>query len=355
MTHSVPARTSARWTRSLTYPPGYDYRGAPGEAGIAGPPMGLTVYGCSPEEADLFREMAPRFGVSPTITEAAVSEANTSLALGNRCVSISHKANVTDATLLALHESGVRYVFTRSVGCNHIDVGYAESLGITVGKVTYSPDSVADFTLMLMLMLVRNAKSVIRRADLHDYRLPDRRGKELRDMTAGVIGTGRIGAAVIERLGGFGCRVLASDPTPRLPADYVSIEELLRQSDLVTLHTPLKCATHHLLSRERIGQMREGAFLVNTGRGALVDTEALVRTLESGRLAGVALDVLEGEEGVFYADCRGKPIENDWLLRLHEMPNVLITPHVAYDTDHAVRDMVESSIMNCLAFEGGQA
>jgi D-specific alpha-keto acid dehydrogenase len=309
--------------------------------------MGITVYGCGQDEAALFRAMAPRFGVVPIITGAPVCEQNIGLAAGNRCISVGHKTEVTTATLLALSRAGVKYISTRSVGCNHIDVGFAESVGVSVGTVAYSPDSVADYTLMLMLMAVRHAKSVIRRVDVHDYRLNDQRGRELRDLTVGVIGTGRIGAAVIGRLHGFGCRVLAHDRCPKAAADYVPLGELLRRSDVVTLHTPLTAATHHLLDRARIKEMKPGAFLVNTGRGSLVETEALVRALESGRLGGAALDVLEGEEGIFYADCRGKPIDS-LLLRLHALPNVLISPHTAYYTDHALRDIVEHSLTNCV-------
>lgn len=301
----------------------------------------------------MFRDLAPRFGVTLTITEAAASEANVELALRNRCVSVGHKTRITNSTLLALSEAGIRYVSTRSVGYNHIDVKYAESVGITVENVAYSPDSVADYTLMLMLMAVRNAKSIVLRAELHDYRLNDVRGKELRDLTVGVVGTGRIGAAVMDRLRGFGCRVLAYDTRPKTPAEYVPLDELVRQSDIVTLHTPLNADTHHLLNRQRIEQMRRGAFVVNTGRGSLIDTEALVSALESGRLGGAALDVLEGEEGIFYADCRDRPIESKLLLRLQELPNVLISPHTAYYTDHALSDTVENSIINCLKFEAG--
>jgi D-specific alpha-keto acid dehydrogenase len=233
-------------------------------------------------------------------------------------------------------------------------VEYAESVGISVENIEYSPDSVADYTLMLMLMAVRNAKSIVRRADVHDYRLQDVRGKELRDLTIGVIGTGRIGAAVIDRLWGFGCQKLAYDIHPRSSADYVPLDELLQQSDIVTLHTPLNADTYHLLNRRRIEQMKHGAFVINTGRGSLVDTEALVSALESGRLGGAALDVLEGEEGIFYADCRDKPIDSKPLVRLQEMPNVLISPHTAYYTDHALCDTVENSLINCLNFERGR-
>jgi D-specific alpha-keto acid dehydrogenase len=315
------------------------------------PTLGITIYGCGQDEAALFREMAPRFGVAPTISEAAVSEGSIGLALGNRCISIGHKTQVTNSTLLALSEAGVAYVSTRSVGHNHIDVNYAESVGISVETVNYSPDSVADYTLMLMLMAVRHGKSVIRRAEVHDYRLNDVRGKELRDLTIGVIGTGRIGAAVMDRLRGFGCRTLAYDTRPKILADYVSLGALLERSDIVTLHMPLTAETHHLLDSHRIERMKHGAVIVNTGRGALLDTEALVSALESGRLGGAALDVLEGEEGIFYADCRSRPLEDTLLLRLQQLPNVIVSPHTAYYTDHALRDTVENSITNCLKFE----
>src|SRR3954449_8601067 len=314
MIRSAPARTAARRTRSSAAP-----------SSSAVPTMGIAIYGCGQDEAALFREMAPALGVVPTITEAAVSEGSIGLAYGNRCIRIGHKTQVTNSTLLALSEAGVAYISTRSVGYNHIDVNYAESVGISVETVAYSPDSVADYTLMLMLMAVRHAKAVIRRADVHDYRLNDERGKELRDLTVGVIGTGRIGAAVIDRLQGFGCRVLAHDRGPKAAAHYVPLGELLRRSDIVTLHTPLTVDTHHLLDSARIQQMKHGAFVINTGRGALLNTEALASALESGKLGGAALDVLEGEEGIFYADCRDRPIESRFLLRFQELPNVVIS------------------------------
>jgi D-specific alpha-keto acid dehydrogenase len=226
------------------------------------PPKGITIYGCEPDEAVLFQELAPRFGVTPTITAAAASEANICLALGNRCISVGPKTRITDSTLSALSRAGIAYISTRSIGYNHIDVDYAESVGISVENVVYSPDSVADFTLMLMLMVVRDAKSIIRRADVHDYRLNDVRGKELRDLTVGIMGTGRIGTAVMDRLRGFGCRILAYDKAydsrPKPSHEYVPLDELLRRSDMVTLHAPLTADTHHLLNRRRIEAMRPG-------------------------------------------------------------------------------------------------
>lgn len=315
----------------------------------------VTVYGCGPDEAELFRELAPGLGVRPDITDAPVSEANTELASGSRCISVGHKTPLTHAALRALGRVGVGYISTRSIGCNHIDVAYAASVGITVENVSYSPDSVADYTLMLMLMAVRDAKALVRRTDLHDYRLSEVRGRELRDLTVGVIGTGRIGTAVMDRLRGFGCRVLAHDSRPvdrpGTAVEHIPLDELLRRSDVVTLHTPLTPATHHLLNRRRLAQLRDGGLVVNTGRGALIDTEALLAELESGRLSGAALDVVEGEEGIFYADFRDRPMAEKALWRLQELPNALISPHTAYYTDHALRDAVRNSLTNCLTFE----
>ena len=331
-----PTRTATRRTRS------------PAATGL-----GVTIYGCGHDEAALFGELAPRYGVLPTITDAPLSEANVELAFGSRCVSVDHKTRVSNRALLALSRAGVEYVSTRSVGRNHIDTAYAAMVGITVGNVTYSPDSVADYTLMLMLMAVRHMKSVVTRAEAGDYRLGAVRGRELRDLTVGVVGAGRIGMAVIDRLWGFGSRVLVHNNRPVPSVEQVSLDDLLTRSDIVTLHVPLTADTHHLLDRHRIGRMRHGAFVVNTGRGSLLDTAALIPALESGDLGGAALDVLEGEEGIFYTDHRHTPMENELLARLRRLPNALISPHTAFYTDHALSDTVENSLINCTNFAGG--
>ncbi|MDR1530612.1 MAG: D-lactate dehydrogenase VanH [Clostridiales bacterium] len=326
--------------------------------------IGITVYGCEQDEAEAFRALSPRFGVIPAITSAAVSEANALSGPRNQCISVSHKSEVSEPIILALKNAGVKYISTRSVGCNHIDTAAAAKMGVAVGNVAYPPDSVADYTIMLMLMAIRNAKSIVRSVERRDFRLNRVRGGALRDMTVGVLGTGHIGGAVIQRLRGFGCRVLAYDLRPagssgpagssapkRTEANYVPFDTLLRNSDILTLHVPLNADTRHIIDREQIRRMKRGAFIINTGRGALIDTGALVKALENGKLGGAALDVLEGEEGIFYFDCSQKPIDNQLLLKLQGMPNVIITPHTAYYTEQALRDIVEKTIQNCLNFE----
>lgn len=314
-------------------------------------PTPITIYGCDLDEAALFGEEAPRFNVTPVITAASISESTIELARGSTCISVGHKTQITHAHLLALSEVGVRYISTRSIGFNHVDVEYAKSVGIVVGNVGYSPDSVADYTLMLMLMVIRHAKSVLRRVDVHDYRLSDPRGLELRDLTIGVIGTGRIGSAVIDRLRGFGCRIIAHDRQQRADVEYGTLDEVLAQSDILTLHTPLDATTYHLLDHRRLGQMKRGAYVINTGRGALIDTEELIAVLTDGRLGGVALDVVEGEDGIFYADHRDTELGSNPLARLRDLPNAIITPHTAYFTEHALHDTVVNSLDNCTRFE----
>jgi D-specific alpha-keto acid dehydrogenase len=306
-------------------------------------PIPLTIYGCERDEAAAFRKLSPSFGVSPQLISDPVSEANARFAR-SRCISVGHKSEVSKSVIYALRSTGVRYISTRSVGLNHIDTAAAEHAGITVGNAPYSPGSVADHCLMLMLMALRGAKSIVRSVEKHDYRLSTVRGKALHDMTVGVFGTGRIGTAVIERLRGFGCKALACDRNQ-------SPETLLRNSDIITLHMPLCADTRHIIGREQISKMKQGAILINTGRGALVDTGALIDALESGKLGGAALDVVEGEEGIFYFDYSLKPIAHTFLLKLQAMPNVIITPHTAYYTEQALRDIALITLQNCLNYE----
>jgi len=311
----------------------------------------LTVYSCEASEVVCLHSVAADLGASIRVVEAPVTEMTAALASGSRCISVDHKTRVNDTTLLALSRIGVEYISTRSIGCNHIDLEFAQAVGIRVDNVAYSPDGVADYTLMLMLMAVRDMKCTLQQVDAHDYRLQHLRGRELRDLTIGVIGTGRIGRAVIGRLRGFGCRVVANDADPTFSVEYLPLDRLLQLSDVITLHVPLDAYTHHLLDVDRIGLMKRGAVVINTGRGSLLDTEALTAAVESGRIGGAALDVLEGEEGIFYDDHRATSVRHPLLARLQRLPNVIISPHAAYHTDRAVRKAAEQSIRNCLEFQ----
>jgi D-specific alpha-keto acid dehydrogenase len=318
---------------------------------------GITVYGCEDHEADLFEEMGPRLGVTPTIISDAVSANSIMTGIGNRCVSVGHKTGIGERELRALKDAGAEQISTRSIGVDHINVEAAEALGIAVENVVYAPDGVADFTVMLILMVVRDAREVLRAADRHDFRLGRVPGRDLREMTVGVVGVGNIGTAVITRLQGFGCRVLAYDKgrTATAAADFVSLDALLQQSDIVTLHVPLNARTRHVIGREELAAMKPGACLVNTGRGALVDTEALLEALEHGKLGGAALDVLEGEEGIFYFDRSTTRVDNPSLARLQQLPNAIVTPHTAYYTSATLQETIENTLTQCVNYERNRA
>jgi D-specific alpha-keto acid dehydrogenase len=311
----------------------------------------ITVFGCERDERPLFERYADRFGAEVFCVQDPLGPANAREIPPESAVSVNHKAPVDARLIRILQRRGVKYLSSRSIGLDHIDGDAAKTAGILVENVTYSPESVAEYTIMLMLMAIRNAGSILRRANIYDFRLEEKRAPELRDMTVGVVGTGRIGRAVIERLSGFGCRVLAYDPHPTANAQYVDLDELLRRSDLATLHLPLTTATWHLLDRARIARMRRGAMLVNTARGALVDVAALTDALECGSLACAALDVVEGEEDWFYRDCSALPPPP--FARLIALPNAIVTPHTAFYTGHALCDIVENTIRNFLEYRGG--
>lgn len=311
----------------------------------------ITVFGCEPDEAEVFKELSCKYGVTVSLINEAVTKNNAALAGGCRCISVSHKAKLSEPLLLALKKAGVKYICTRSIGFNHIDMQAAGQLGITIGTAAYSPGSVADYAIMLMLMLMRGTKSIMSKTSRNNYCLNKIRGKELQDMTVGVIGTGRIGQAVIERLKGFGCSVLAYDRNHNSGMDYATFTELLHSSDIITLHVPLAEDTFHMIGQEQLEMMKNDALLINTARGGLVNTGALVKALEEGRLGGAALDVLEGEEGFFYHDCTYRAIAHPFLSALQKMSNVIITPHTAYHTEHALADTISNTIKNCLDYE----
>jgi D-specific alpha-keto acid dehydrogenase len=313
----------------------------------------LTVYGCEQDEAELFHALAPRVGVVAVTTPDPVSAASAERALGGRSVSVGHTSALSRDGLRALRAAGVEHVTTRSIGVDHVDLDAAAELGIAVQNVPYSPDGVADFTVMLILMVVRGS-SASGGHSVGAGSTPDRtRGRDLRDMTVGVVGTGRIGTAVIRRLQGFGCRLLACTErrSATTAARHVALDRLLRESDVVTLHTPLTPRNHHLLGAAELASMPRGALLVNTGRGALVDTVALVEALERGQLGGAGLDVVEGEDDVVDPGRRERSAGSPVLHRLEQLPNVVVTPHIAYRTERTLRETVETTLAQCLDFE----
>ncbi|CAL9421104.1 2-hydroxyacid dehydrogenase [Streptomyces sp. enrichment culture] len=282
------------------------------------------------------------------------------IAAGHEIVSTSVNADLGAAVLEILAAGGTRMVAQRSTGFNNIDLETAERLGMTVARVSsYSPFSVAEFAWALALAVNRRIVRASHRTRDFDFRLQGLMGRDLHGRTAGILGTGRIGEAFARIAHGFGMRLLGWDVAENpacaeLGMRYVPKDELLARSDLITLHVPLMAETRHLIDAAALKSMRDDAILVNSSRGGLIDTAALVGELRAGRFTGVGLDVYEAEAGLFFLDKSLEPVEDDTLARLVTFPNVLVTSHQAYYTEDAVGQIVDATARNVLDYREGR-
>ena len=319
--------------------------------------MKILAYSRRPDETRPFEGFCREFGVELTALEEAPTPQTIPRAEGFPAISII-TTPINGDFLRDFHRLGVRFISTRSIGYDHIDTAAAKALGIRIGNVSYSPDTVANYAVMLMLMAIRKVKAIVRLAGSQDYSLAGVQGREMRNLTIGIAGTGRIGKRVIWNLTGFDCKILAFDKYEsedvRAFAEYVSWEELIARSDLVSLHMPAARDNYHIVNAESIAKMKDGVYIINTARGSLIDTDAFLDAVESGKIGGAALDVVEDERGLYYNNLRGQIIRNRALAVLRSYPNVIITPHTAFYTDQAVSDMVENSLRSCIAFMNGE-
>ena len=259
-------------------------------------------------------------------------------------------------TLTALRELGVRLIALRSAGYNHVDLAAARDLGLTVTRVPdYSPYAVAEHAVALLLALNRKLHRAYNRVRESNFSLEGLVGFDLHGKTVGIVGTGKIGAVFAKIMAGFGCRLLAFDAFPRtdLPVTYVTPDVLLAESDVISLHVPLLPETRHFLNATTIAQLKPGAFIINTSRGALIEAQALVDALKTGHIGGAALDVYEEEAGIFFHDLSGEVLQDDVLARLISLPNVLITSHQAFLTHEALANIAKSTLESISAFERG--
>lgn len=305
------------------------------------------------DEKAFFEKYAKLYGVEYAYTTQTPCLKNAYLAKGYDVIDII--TTVMDKPLLdRFKEMGVRCISTRTIGYDHIDVEYAKALGIGVVNVTYSPATVADYTIMLILMGCRRMQHIMERAKLQDYTLKGKIGRELRNCRVGVVGTGQIGKTVVKELAGFGCEILAYDIFPnaevKANAKYVDLDTLLRQCDIITLHAPATDETYHMIDNAAIEKMKTGVMLVNCARGSLIDTDALIDGIESGKIGFAGLDVVEHESGLYYFNRMGEPLNNRKLSILRSYSNVIVSPHTAFYTEEAVSDMAEHSILRALEY-----
>jgi D-lactate dehydrogenase len=321
--------------------------------------MRVAFFDAHRFERAAFDAANARFGHGITYLEPRLSEATAPLAAGHQAVCAFVNDRLDAPTLAQLFELRVGAVALRSAGYNHVDLRAAERLGLKVVRVPeYSPHAVAEHAVALLLALNRKLPRAHARVREGNFSLEGLVGFDLFGKAVGLVGTGRIGAAAARIFLGFGCRVLAFDPSPNealqaLGVRYVPLPELLAHADVVSLHVPLTPRTHHLLDGRAFEQMKPGAILLNTGRGALIDTLALIRALKAGRLGGAGLDVYEEEEGLFFKDLSDQVLQDDVLARLLTFPNVLITAHQAFLTHEALANIAHTTLENLSAFERG--
>ncbi len=317
--------------------------------------MKIAFFSTKPYDKIWFEPMGKEYGFEIRFFEMSFQEETISLARGFDAICIFVNDYVNARMIDQLHEMKVRAILLRSAGFNHVDVQAAEGKLCILRVPSYSPEAVAEFAIGMILTVNRFTHKAYNRTREFNMSLNGLMGVDLYQKTAGIIGTGKIGQAMIRICRGFGMHVVAYDPYPNkeLSVEYVSLEKLMTQADLISLHCPLTSETKHIVNRATIDHMKQGVYLVNTSRGALIDTDALIDGLVAGKFGGVGLDVYEEEEGIFYEDKSGEIMQDENLARLMTFPNVLITSHMGFFTKEAMQAIAKVTLDNVYAFENG--
>ncbi|MCI8401624.1 MAG: 2-hydroxyacid dehydrogenase [Lachnospiraceae bacterium] len=318
--------------------------------------MRIAFYGTKPYDRLWFEPLSKEYGYKIFFIENLLTEDTVELAKDCDAVCVFVNDQVTKSIIEKLHDMRVKAILLRSAGYNHVDIKAARGKIHVLRVPSYSPEAVAEFATAALLSVNRRLHRAYVRTREFNMKLDGLMGTDLNGKTAGVIGTGRIGQAMIRILRGMGMEILAYDlyPNPELGVKYVDLPELMAESDVITLHCPLTKETHHIINKETIGQMKKGVYLVNTSRGALVDSQALIEALKENEIfLGVALDVYEEEDGIFYEDCSEDIVQDDVLTRLMSFPNVLITSHQGYFTKEAMKAIALVTLENAKMLENG--
>ena len=324
--------------------------------------MRIAFYDTKPYDRDYFSSSAGADRLEWQFHEFRLSSETAGTAQGAQAVCVFVNDRLDYGCLERLAGCGITLVVLRCAGFNNVDLNAAKALGLAVTRVpAYSPHAVAEHAVALLLTLNRKIHRAYNRVRELNFSLSGLVGFDLYGKTIGIIGSGRIGRAAAEIFRGFGCSVLAHDPAPMHDwaaahgIDYVPLDELLARSDVVSLHLPLTPETHHLVNAATLARMKPGAYLINTSRGKLVDTTALIQALKSAHLGGVALDVYEEEEGLFFEDLSGEVLQDDELSRLLTFPNVLITAHQGFLTHEALSEIARVTVQNVGRLQAGDA
>ncbi len=313
----------------------------------------IALYDSKPYDLHHFHSHADFENLEWRHHDFRLNRTTASTAAGAKAVCVFVNDELDAPTLKHLRELGVELILLRCAGFNQVNLEVAKELGLRVTRVpAYSPHAVAEHTVALLLALNRKIHRAYNRVREMNFALDGLVGFDLRGKTIGVVGTGKIGKVVAKILRGFDCEVLAYDPFPdsdwavAAGVTYTSLDHLLRSSDVVTLHTPLTPETQYMLNEQTLADMKPGSYVINTSRGKLVKSSALIAALKSGHIGGVALDVYEEEQGVFFSDHSGEVPQDEILTRLLSFPNVLITGHQAFLTHEALGEIARVTMTN---------
>ncbi len=321
--------------------------------------MRIVLFSSKPYDRASFEARALPAGWQLQFQDSLLRVDTAALAEGCEVVCAFINDDLSTPVLERLAAGGTRLIALRSAGYNHVDLQAAERLGLTVARVpAYSPHAVAEHAVALVLALNRRIHRAFNRTREGDFSLHGLTGFDLHGKTVGVVGGGQIGLAFARIMAGFGCRLLIADPSPvagldALPARQAGLDELIAGSDVISLHCPLTEASHHLIDAARLARMKRGVMLINTGRGALVDTPALIEALKSGQLGYLGLDVYEEEAELFFEDRSDQPLQDDVLARLLTFPNVIVTAHQAFLTREALAAIAATTLDNIAAWIAG--
>lgn len=323
--------------------------------------MRVDVFSAKPHDHAFLKAAARGHGLELCFHEGRLNADTARLAEGAAAVCVFVNDDLSGPVIGRLAALGVRLIALRSAGFNHVDLAAARAAGIAVARVpAYSPHAVAEHTAALILTLNRKTHRAFNRVREGNFALDGLMGFDMHGKVAGIVGTGLIGTVLARILSGFGCEVLAFDPAPNadctaLGVRYVTMDEVLARSDILTLQCPLTPATHHLIDDAAIAAMKPGVLLVNTSRGAVVDTRAVIRGLKSGQIGALGLDVYEEEGDLFFEDLSARYIPDDVFARLLTFPNVLITGHQGFFTREALEAIAAVTIGNITAFRDNGA
>ncbi len=318
--------------------------------------MKTLVYSTRPSTQQTFEKANAEYGHDFTFIEPRLTVETAALARGYDAVCLFVNDIADRPVLDALAKAGVKLIALRAAGFNNVDVRYAHKLGICVCRVpAYSPHAVAEHAVTLILALNRKIHRAYARVREGNFSLEGLLGFDLHGKTAGIIGTGKIGTITANILKGFGCTIIASDPYEndeiKAIGKYVEIPELIKTADIISLHCPLTPESKHLMNMRTFMEMKKGAMLINTSRGALVDAKAAIAALKTKRLGYLGLDVYEEEADLFFEDLSDSIIQDDLFARLTTFPNVIITAHQAFFTDTALTNIAETTLNNISTFE----